>query len=658
MAATYGLTPNGQGPQYATVRLSVVYRQGPQRVTHIAAMAFALEQLFLFSVDGGDFVAWKEQNDARVMMDGRWLVTVLPCCSDPVDSTMGGAQSLLDRFLNHAVRTDDVFCSEFLSGIIVPIRNSCDEDRQPKNLRVKGKDAWLRTIVVEDGIAPAPGPYVLDAGRLSPVYRLYEDTSAAFSVPLRTSPDNELVATRIAPRGHHPRCVAVPSRMRSFGAAPGPPLEGVRVAVKDIFDIKGHRTSLGSREYLKLSPPANHTAPAIQCIIDASGVVVGLTHMCSMVLSQHPTQCIDFPAPFNPRGDGYQSPSGGSSGQAAAIASYDWLDVAIGSDSTASARLPALANGCFSFRPSGSMVSCQGMWSGVPQTDTPCLFARSLEVLSQVVNVWCPGTIRDGEPLKPTRLLSLPKPPIPEGSPQHMLFTSFREDLEKFAGIESNLLSVEDMWSSSPPPEAGGAPLEQYLSPDVSTWTYVSTFWGSTKVFWEGYQQAFGRQPYMPPPLGIHTWDKARDCSSEQRKEGAVRFEVYRQWLLRTVLQAEAHDTVLIWPIAIVEPVYRDEWPRPPTGDQLLWEPLLLAPVSGAPELVIPVGEVPYVSRVSGKEEVLPVCISMLGPPGTDTQLIAFAAKFLEGSGRYTAVKTGRSIGFASGRHQENHTQM
>ena len=81
-----------------------------------------------------------------------------------------------------------------------------------------------------------------------------------------------------------------------------------------------------------------------------------------MVGKTEPTQTIDHLAPFNPRADGFQSPSGGSSGQPSAVATYDWLDIAVGSDSTASSRLPAQANGCFSLRPTHGSVSIEGMW--------------------------------------------------------------------------------------------------------------------------------------------------------------------------------------------------------------------------------------------------------------------------------------------------------
>jgi len=53
-----------------------------------------------------------------------------------------------------------------------------------------------------------------------------------------------------------------------------------------------------------------------------------------MISREDPVEAVDFQAPWNPRGDGYQSPVGSSSGSAAGIASYDWLDVTIGSDST------------------------------------------------------------------------------------------------------------------------------------------------------------------------------------------------------------------------------------------------------------------------------------------------------------------------------------
>lgn len=126
--------------------------------------------------------------------------------------------------------------------------------------------------------------------------------------------------------------IAVPSRLY-FKKTNTRPLAGARVAVKDIFHLKGVKTSCCSRGYHDLYPAQDTTALSIQTLIDLGAQIVGKTHLSSFALREEPTQCVDYQAPFNPRADGYQSPAGSSSGSGAAIASYDWLDFALGTDS-------------------------------------------------------------------------------------------------------------------------------------------------------------------------------------------------------------------------------------------------------------------------------------------------------------------------------------
>ncbi|CAP61573.1 uncharacterized protein PODANS_4_1770 [Podospora anserina S mat+] len=142
---------------------------------------------------------------------------------------------------------------------------------------------------------------------------------------------DSLITSSVGKSSRYGPFVTVSSRVQRLEPS-RKPLAGVRITVKDMFNVKGLTTSLGSREYLALSKPATETAPAIQKLIDQGAENVGLSKMCSMVLLQHPPHCVDFAAPFNPRGHGYQSPSGGNSGQAAAIAAYEWLDIAVGTD--------------------------------------------------------------------------------------------------------------------------------------------------------------------------------------------------------------------------------------------------------------------------------------------------------------------------------------
>ena len=103
--------------------------------------------------------------------------------------------------------------------------------------------------------------------------------------------------------------------------------------MKDNFRIHGVRTSLCNRAYYELYPPSKETADCVSLLISAGAHVVGTTKLASFAATEEPIECVDFQAPWNPRADGYQSPAGSSSGSGAAIASYPWLDIAIGSDS-------------------------------------------------------------------------------------------------------------------------------------------------------------------------------------------------------------------------------------------------------------------------------------------------------------------------------------
>ena len=126
--------------------------------------------------------------------------------------------------------------------------------------------------------------------------------------------------------------ISVPSRLRSH-ASSKLPLAGIRVAVKDNFDLEGTKTSLCSRPYLQTYPKKLMSAPCIQRLIDLGASIVGKTILCSFAQWEEPTEAVEYMSPWSPRGDGFQSSAGSSNGSGAAVAAYEWLDIAIGSDS-------------------------------------------------------------------------------------------------------------------------------------------------------------------------------------------------------------------------------------------------------------------------------------------------------------------------------------
>lgn len=136
--------------------------------------------------------------------------------------------------------------------------------------------------------------------------------------------------------------IGVPSRCY-YPPDPSKPLNGLRISIKDNIDLKGLKTSLPSRAWHEFYPEKNITAPSIQELLDLGAILVGKTKMTQFAETEYPTaDWVDYHCPFNPRGDGYLTPEGSTSGGAASLAAYSWLDVSVGTDSKGLYRLTDL----------------------------------------------------------------------------------------------------------------------------------------------------------------------------------------------------------------------------------------------------------------------------------------------------------------------------
>lgn len=133
--------------------------------------------------------------------------------------------------------------------------------------------------------------------------------------------------------------IPVPSRLH-YPTSPDKPLNGVRVTVKDIIDLKGVKTTCQSRSYERLYGACKKTAPIVSGLVSLGAVVLGKTKCTQFASSDQPTaDWVDYHCPWNPRGDGYLTPRGSSTGTSVALAGYDWIDIGIGSDSECPALL-------------------------------------------------------------------------------------------------------------------------------------------------------------------------------------------------------------------------------------------------------------------------------------------------------------------------------
>lgn len=275
-----------------------------------------------------------------------------------------------------------------------------------------------------------------------------------------------------------------------------------------------------------------------------------------MIAREEPADAVDFQTAFNPRGDGYQSPAGSSSGSAAAVAAYDWVDCALGTDTSGSGRRPALFNGVFQFRPSHDEVALSGMVPTFLQFDTLCVFARNLNVIDTVLSTWMPqlwldAALDSGGDKEPLEIIyPLDYLPVPNLEQVAMIY-AFVEDMAHHLNTPITKLSIRKSWENSPS-DGASSDLEEYLE-DVIVHAYYYSYYHASATFRDEYHERYGHQPYVIPFVQ-QRWASGTTVSPGQHAAAVKKLEVYRTWLLQTVFRGK--KSVMILPISNVGPNY------------------------------------------------------------------------------------------------------
>lgn len=157
--------------------------------------------------------------------------------------------------------------------------------------------ARFKNLSPEVVSAVPSGPYFMRSGRLHRVFRVYEDSQQAFfSNIFQHQSGEDFSEVRPANQIH------VPSRLYALPRTSKYPLAGLRFAVKDVFDLKGLKTSRGSRSYYDYCPPAEASARAVKDLIALGATLIGKTKNTQFANGEDPQEWIDYPCPWNPRG--------------------------------------------------------------------------------------------------------------------------------------------------------------------------------------------------------------------------------------------------------------------------------------------------------------------------------------------------------------------
>jgi len=178
------------------------------------------------------------------------------------------------------------------------------------------------------------------------------------------------------------------------------PLDGTIVSIKDLFDVAGEPTRAGSR-ILADALPAAADAPVVRRLRAAGAVIVAKTNMSEFaftIVGINP----HFGTPGNPA-DRTRVPGGSSSG--AGVAAADGIcEIAIGSDTGGSVRVPAALCGIVGFKPSQWRVPTEGAFPLSFSLDSIGPLAHSVEACAKADAVMAN---EDYAPLNPAPVTGL-----------------------------------------------------------------------------------------------------------------------------------------------------------------------------------------------------------------------------------------------------------
>jgi aspartyl-tRNA(Asn)/glutamyl-tRNA(Gln) amidotransferase subunit A len=153
------------------------------------------------------------------------------------------------------------------------------------------------------------------------------------------------------------------------------PLDGKIVSLKDLFDVAGEVTRAGSKVLADEGKPAERDAPIVQRLRAAGAVIIAKTNMSEFAftgigINPH------YGTPGNPA-DRARVPGGSSSGAAVTVGD-GMCDIAIGTDTGGSVRVPAALCGVTGFKPSRQRVPTAGAFPLSGSLDSIGPLARNI----------------------------------------------------------------------------------------------------------------------------------------------------------------------------------------------------------------------------------------------------------------------------------------
>lgn len=371
--------------------------------------------------------------------------------------------------------------------------------------------------------------------------------------------------------------------------SPSGPLLGLRLAVKDIFDVAGYPTGCGNAHMLAMSGIKTTSAPAVQALLQTGANFVGKVCTDELAFSMNGKNA-HFGTPRNGGAPG-RIPGGSSSGSASAV-SNDLADLALGTDTGGSVRVPASHCGLIGLRPTHGRVSLAGVMDLAPSFDTCGWFARDMGVFARAGDVLL-GEDSAPLPEQPRTLVAADVLALLEPRVQAV----FSQALDRLAGV-----------IGTPQPVKTAAP------------SFDTLYWAFRHIqgyeAWQAHGENIRRHDFQLGPGVAERFAWSATITPQQMQQHSAVRASFREGFARLLGQ----DGVLLLPSAPdVAPLLTDSEQSLENYRNQAVRMLCLAGLSGFPQISLPLMRL----------DDAPFGLSLIAPPGSDRSLIRYAARLM-----------------------------